>query len=73
MWTDVRVPLQMLVAQGQLVIPAGRSKSKLVGFYDPCVGEKKRLFVRYVFRAQLHEFTVDDKDAVAAPLRSQQL
>ena len=73
LWTDVRVPLQMLVAQGQLVIPAGRPKSKLVGFYDPCVGEKKRLYVRYVFRAQLHEFIVDDKDAVAAPLRSQQI
>ncbi|WFD35763.1 hypothetical protein MCUN1_002625 [Malassezia cuniculi] len=73
LWTDVRVPLQMLVAQGQLVIPAGRAKSKLVGFYDPCIGEKKRLYVRYVFRGQLHEFTVDDRDAVAAPLRSQQL
>lgn len=72
-WCDVRVPLQMLVSQGQLVIPAGRSKSKLVGFYDPCIGEKKRLFVLYVFRGQLHEFTVDDRDAVAAPLRSQQI
>lgn len=73
LWCDVHVPLQMLVNQSQLVIPAGRSKSKLIGFFDPCVGERKQLFVRYVFRGALHELVVDDDGAVAAPLRSQQL
>lgn len=69
LWWDVQVPLQMLVSQSQLVIPAGRSKSKLIGFFDPCVGERKQLYVRFLFRGQLHEFTCYDTDAVAAPLR----
>ena len=63
----------MLVTQSQLIIPAGRSKSKLIGFFDPCVGERKQLLIRYVFQGALHELVVDDEDAVAAPLRSQQL
>lgn len=49
------------------------TQSKLVGFFDPCVGEKKSLYVRYVFRGHLHEVSVDDLGAVAIPLRSQQL
>ena len=70
---DVRVPLQMLVSHGQLVIPSGRSKAKLIGFFDPCIGESKTLYVRYVFRGQVHEFSTDDQGAVAAPLRTQQV
>lgn len=73
LWWDVQVPLQMLVSQSQLIIPAGRSKSKLIGFFDPCVGERKQLLIRYMFQGALHELVVDDEDAVAAPLRSQQL
>lgn len=73
LWWDVRVALQMLVNQSQLVIPAGRTKSKLVGFFDPCTGEKKHLFVRYLFRGALHELVVDDLGALALPLRSHQL
>ncbi|WFD30604.1 hypothetical protein MSPP1_001625 [Malassezia sp. CBS 17886] len=83
MWWDVRVLLQMLVTQSQLIIPAGRSKarfalcavadiqSKLIGFFDPCIGERKHLMVRYVFRGAMHELVVDNEGAVAAPLRSQ--
>lgn len=48
-------------------------QSKLVGFFDPCIGEKKSLFIRYVFRGHLHEVVVADLDAVALPMRSQQL
>lgn len=73
LWCNVRVQLQMLVQQSQLVIPAGRSKSKLLGFFDPCVGERKQLYIRYLFRGRLHELTAHDEDAVAAPLRSQQI
>jgi len=73
LWCNVRVQLQMLVNQSQLVIPAGRSKSKLLGFFDPCVGERKQLYIRYLFRGRLHELTAHDDDAVAAPLRSQQI
>ena len=69
LWWDVTVPLQMLVTQSQLIVPAGRSKAKLIGFFDPCIGERKHLFVRYLFRGELHQFVVADEDAVAAPLR----
>lgn len=73
LYCDVKVPLQALVNKSKLVIPGGRSKSNLLGFYDPAMGEKKVLRVRYLFRGQIHDATFTDKDAVAAPMRSHQL
>ncbi|CAD6887578.1 unnamed protein product [Tilletia laevis] len=70
---DVTVPLQNLVTNGQLIIPGGRPKFGINGFFDPCMGERKHLFVRYVFRHQLHEVQVDDVAPLAAPLRIHQL
>ncbi|KAE8232119.1 hypothetical protein CF326_g2852 [Tilletia indica] len=70
---DVTVPLQNLVTNGQLIIPGGRPKFGINGFFDPCMGERKHLFVRYVFRHQLHEACVDDVGPLAAPLRIHQL
>ena len=52
---DVKIALQALVHNSQLVIPAGRSKAGLMGFYDPALGSKKRLRVRYLYRGRLHE------------------
>ncbi|PKI84548.1 hypothetical protein MVES_001411 [Malassezia vespertilionis] len=73
LWWDARIQLQMLVNQSQLIIPAGRSKSKLIGFFDPCIGEEKHLLVRYVFRNKVHQLLATDTGAVAAPLRSQEI
>jgi len=53
----------------QLVIPAGRSKSSILGFYDVAIGEKKQLRVRYRFKGKRHEAVWADKQAVALPLR----
>ncbi|KAG8763210.1 hypothetical protein FRC12_008654, partial [Ceratobasidium sp. 428] len=66
---DVAVPLQLLVSGSQLSIPGGRSKAGLLGFYDPCPGERKSLRVKYVFRGRGHGVTVEDRAGVSMPLR----
>ncbi|KAF8755538.1 hypothetical protein RHS01_05219 [Rhizoctonia solani] len=66
---DVSAPLQLLVNSSQLVIPGGRSKAGLLGFYDPCLGERKSLQVKYTFRSRLHQVTVEDRAPVELPLR----
>ena len=73
MWCDVRIAVMILVSKGQLIIPGGRHKSKILGFFDPCMGERKHLVVRYLFRNRLHEAIVDDVTQLAAPLRAHQL
>ncbi|BEI82106.1 hypothetical protein CcaverHIS002_0212660 [Cutaneotrichosporon cavernicola] len=67
--TDVTVPVQALVADSKLYIPAGPAKYNLLGFYDPCIGENKRLRVRYLFNGKVHEVEVDDVSALRAPVR----
>ncbi|ORX38669.1 hypothetical protein BD324DRAFT_599616 [Kockovaella imperatae] len=66
---DVTVPVQALVNDSRLIIPGGRGKHALLGFWDPCIGERKKLRIRYSFRDTLHEVTVDDTAAVRAPLK----
>ncbi|PKC72117.1 DnaJ-domain-containing protein [Rhizophagus irregularis] len=67
---DVRVPVQALVHDSQLTIPGGYSKSNIMGFYDPCMGEPKKLKIKYQFQRKFHEVIVDDTAPVACPLRS---
>jgi len=67
---DVRIPVQALVHDSQLTIPGGYSKSNIMGFYDPCMGERKQLKIKYQFQRKLHSVTVDDTAPVACPLRS---
>ncbi len=66
-------PLQALVNKGQLIVPGGRSKSHLLGFHDPVMGEKKHLLIIYAFRGTLHKVVVEDFGEVAAPMRMHQL
>lgn len=68
---DVRVPMQNLVHRSQLAIPGGRSKAGLLGFWDPCWGERKRLLVRYQFRGRTHQVAVGDEDALLIPMRGE--
>lgn len=67
---DVTIPIQSLVSNGQLHISGGHSKSGLIGFYDPCLGEDKQLRITYTFQSRLHQIQVGDKKSLAAPLRS---
>ncbi|KAG8743197.1 hypothetical protein FRC10_000268 [Ceratobasidium sp. 414] len=66
---DVAVPLQLLVNASQLSIPGGRSKAGLLGFFDPCAGERKELRVTYMFRGRVHVAGVEDRAGVDLPLR----
>ncbi|XP_039278518.1 dnaJ homolog subfamily C member 11 isoform X2 [Nilaparvata lugens] len=69
---DVRIPLQCLVKNSKLVLH-DTSKSQLPGFFDPCVGEDKSLFVQYLFHNHLHEVTVSDKDPLMIPKHSHRI
>jgi DnaJ family protein C protein 11 len=66
---DVTIPLQVLVKDSSLKIATTVSKSNLTGFYDPCVGEEKSLFIKYSFRSQIHTVTYKDTDPVVLPNR----
>jgi DnaJ family protein C protein 11 len=68
---DVTVPLQSLVQDSRVTIPGGRSKCDLLGFYDPCIGESKKLRIRYLFRERLHEVTVTDRETLRIPMKGE--
>ncbi|KAG0266192.1 hypothetical protein DFQ27_009959 [Actinomortierella ambigua] len=68
--TDVTIPVQALVHNSQLSMPGGHSKTHIMGFHDPCLGEKKKLKIRYMFKRRLHEVIVADTASVIAPIRS---
>jgi DnaJ family protein C protein 11 len=42
-----------------------------MGFYDPCPGEPKQLYVLYRFKDKLHSVTINDTDSMACPLRGE--
>ena len=67
------VALSALVTNSQLVIPPGRSKASLLGFYDCAMGEPKKLRIKYLFKGREHYVEVIDTAAVAAPLRGEWL
>ena len=69
---DVRVPLQCLVIDSKLILHE-TSKVDIHGFYDPCVGEKKYLRVRYEFRGMPHEVTVENSEPLIIPRPSHKL
>ncbi len=66
---DVTVPLQALVKDSTLRIGTTVSKSNLTGFYDPCIGEEKSLFIKYSLRSQIHTVLYKDTDPVILPNR----
>ncbi|RCI06439.1 hypothetical protein CU098_002663, partial [Rhizopus stolonifer] len=67
---DVTIVIQTLVHESRLTIPGGHSKSNILGFYDPCLGEKKKLLVQYRFRHRLHQVTVEDTAALICPAQA---
>jgi DnaJ family protein C protein 11 len=66
---DVTVPLQILVKDSTLRIETTVSKSNLTGFYDPCIGEEKALFIKYSLRSEIHTVLYKDTDPVILPNR----
>ncbi len=68
-YIDVTIPVASLVQKSQLFVPS-RSKTSLLGFYDPCYPEEKHLAVWYLFHNRVHFVKMRDRDALVAPLRS---
>ena len=69
---DVTAPLQAMVThtdgRSELRVTLRESKSVLDGFYDPCPGQPKQLWVRYQFRGTSnHTLLVDDQQPFSAP------
>ncbi|XP_029651609.1 dnaJ homolog subfamily C member 11-like [Octopus sinensis] len=68
-YIDVAVPLQCLIKNSSLLIPEKNSKTGILGFYDPCLGEEKSLYIRYKFRNKLHHVTLGDCEPLKIPLK----
>lgn len=66
---DVTLPVQCLVKDSKLILYEP-SKCHLPGFYDPCVGEDKQLWVQYLFHNNVHEVTVKDSETLRIPKTS---
>ncbi|KAI0207079.1 DnaJ-like protein subfamily C member 11 [Lamellibrachia satsuma] len=66
---NVTRPLQAVVHDSKLFIAEDTDMSELPGFYDPCVGEEKKLSVTYEFRRQLHICKYSNKQKVLLPNR----
>jgi len=69
---DVTIPVQYFVEESQLHL-SSTPKSNLLGFYDPCIGELKRLYIRYLFKDKLHEAVFDDSEPLSLPHASHQI
>ncbi|CAO3677610.1 unnamed protein product [Rhizopus stolonifer] len=67
---DVTVVVQTLVHESRLTVPGGHSKTNILGFYDPCLGEKKKLLVEYRYRHRLHQIIVEDKSPLLCPVEA---
>ncbi|CAF0729051.1 unnamed protein product [Didymodactylos carnosus] len=66
---DVTIPLQAIVKDSKLMIATNVSKSNITGFYDPCIGEEKSLYIKYSLRSQLHQHTFTDEEPIILPSR----
>ncbi|XP_067947204.1 dnaJ homolog subfamily C member 11-like [Watersipora subatra] len=64
---NVTCALQHQVKDSSLRIPSDVSKAEMPGFYDPCCGEAKKLYIRYKFHNKLHHVTLADKEPISIP------
>ncbi|KAM4085666.1 hypothetical protein ACJW30_10G044200 [Castanea mollissima] len=68
---DVTLPLNFLVSEsGQLKLHEGVKKSGIMGFCDPCPGERKQLHVEYTYRGGRYQVVVDDYEELLIPQES---
>ncbi|KJE95867.1 DnaJ domain-containing protein [Capsaspora owczarzaki ATCC 30864] len=66
---DVTLPLQSHVKDSELHLHEG-SKANMLGFYDPCIGETKHLYISYKFKELMHEVLIPDEEPLSIPKRS---
>lgn len=65
-YIDVTIPLQCLVKDSKLILH-DQSKSQLPGFFDPCVGEAKWLYIEYTYHSNNYSVTINDNEALRIP------
>ena len=64
---EVVIPLQCLVNPDSTLTLTDASKAQLPGFYDPSMGDEKKLFIKYKFEDNLHQVFVDDSKPIFIP------
>lgn len=67
---DVLIPLQFMVEDHKLIYNDTRPKYCIPGFYDPCVAKPKSLWIKYLFRGEIHSVIVKDHEKIAIPKSS---
>ncbi len=67
---DVTVPLQHMVESSRLLIAGGSTKTAMIGFHDPCFGEGKSIYIRYLFGQREHAVCLRDGDPITLPMES---
>lgn len=45
-------------------------KSDLQGFYDPCIGEQKYLYIRYKYNNQTYEVKFGENEVIRLPKKT---
>lgn len=65
---DVTIPVQCMVKSSKLIFYNSDSKSELPGFYDPCVGEIKKLKIQYKYRGISTTVFVANEETTRLPL-----
>lgn len=68
---DVLVPLQFMVEDHKLLYNDTRPKYFIPGFYDPCVSKPKSLWIKYLFRGEIHSVILKDHEKIAIPKSSE--
>ena len=58
--------------ESQLILYEG-SKSGLAGFYDPCEESDKHLLIQYLYRGQIHQAQITDREQLHCPKMAYQL
>ena len=51
------------------LVNESRTKMFIDGFYDPCPYRDKMLFIRYLFKGNVHQVCYDDKESIRIPMR----
>lgn len=46
------------------------NQSHITGFYDPAPGEKKELYVKYLFKGKMHEIAVGNSYGLVIPMKA---
>lgn len=65
---DVTLPLNFYINDsGQLKLHGGVKKSGIMGFYDPCPGERNELLVEYTYHGEQYQVVVDDYEELVIP------